>query len=250
MADLKTDANKKHYFSELESKDLVEIIGKSIEDNVEIKLWQEGKSETDVETYVAKDIVKENLNITLEPQGGLLSKLFSSKLLGKNVFVKIGGGKFQFFGTASFSQDSKKEYKLKFTSNLFKTQQRSNYRLQASHQVRIQFRINENTVHDCLDVSAGGTSFVIPNTLLEYYPKDREFSECRVGVNSFVMDIPGAKIVGQWPYQDRNNEDAEETKIGIAFTNMGKNDEEELFKAINSEARAEEMRKKLQKMKK
>ncbi len=245
MAKLKQDPNKRHYFTEVTPQETLDVFKKAIEDKHEIKVWEEGKSEEEVETYTIKDVDSKTLKITLIPQGGLLSVLFTSKLIDKSVFLKIGSGKFQFFSTAEMSYDkSVKENQLKLTSPLFKTQQRSNYRLQASSQVRIQFRISEEILHDALDISAGGTSFIINKKKQDEYTKGKEFVGCRLGLNKNKFEIPHAAVVGQWPADAPDPEDTEEyIKIGVSFVNLSKDAEEELFKVINSEARAEEMRK-------
>ncbi|MAF78338.1 MAG: hypothetical protein CME63_10055 [Halobacteriovoraceae bacterium] len=244
MVQLKQDPNKRHYFTEVPANEALEVLRKAIQDKVEVKIWEEGKSEEEVETYLAVQVDEKTLLTNLEHQGGLLSKLFTSKLVGKQVFLKIGSGKFQFFSTADFKQDkSTKSYQFKLTSPLFKTQQRSNYRLQASSQVRIQFRVSEEVLHDALDISAGGTSFIIPKEEQDSYAKGTNFTGCRLGLNSHKFDIPTATVVGQWPAEAPKGSDEELVKIGISFTGLSKDAEEELFKVINSEARAEEMRK-------
>ncbi len=244
MAGLKQDPNKRHYFTEVKQSETLGVLKKAIDDKVEVKLWEQGKSEEEVETYLPTEVDSKTLATVLEPQGGLLSKLFSSKLLGKSVFFKVGSGKFQFFGTADFTQDkSTKAYQLKLSSTLFKTQQRSNYRLQASSQVRIQFRLTEEILQDALDISAGGTSFIIPKDQQDEYPKGKEFRGCRLGLNSHKFDIPIATIAGLWPADPPKGSDEEFMKVGMAFSGLSQDNEEELFKIINSEARAEEMRK-------
>jgi len=246
MVKLKQDPNKRHYFTEVPGNEALEVLNKAISDKVEIKVWEEGKSEEEVETYLALEVDPKTLQTSLEHQGGLLSKLFTSKLVGKSVFIKIGSGKFQFFSTAKLSQDkSTKQYVFNLSAPLFKTQQRSNYRLHASSQVRIQFRLSEDILHDALDISAGGTSFIVPKEEQSTYTKGTDFKGCRLGLNSYKFDIPTATIVGQWPADAPKGSDQELIKIGIAFNDLSKDAEEELFKVINSEARAEEMRKKL-----
>ena len=247
MAKLKQDPNKRHYFTEVSPQETLDVFKKAIEDKHEIKVWEEGKSEEEVESFTIKAVDQKTHLITLIPHGGLLSKLFTSKLIDKSVFLKIGSGKFQFFSTAEMSVDkATKDHQLKLTSPLFKTQQRSNYRLMASSQVRIQFRLSEEILHDALDISAGGTSFIIPKKDQDHYTKGTIFDGCRLGLNKTKFDIPQATVVGQWP-ADKPNDDEEDTeeyvKIGVSFTNLSKDAEEELFKVINSEARAEEMRK-------
>ena len=181
MVKLKQDPNKRHYFTEVPGNEALEVLRKAIADKVEIKVWEEGKSEEEVETYLALEVDPKTLETSLEHQGGLLSKLFTSKLVGKSIFIKIGSGKFQFFSTAKLSQNNKsKHYVFNLSAPLFKTQQRSNYRLHASSQVRIQFRLSEEILHDALDISAGGTSFIVPKEEQDTYSKGTSFKGCRL----------------------------------------------------------------------
>ena len=80
MVQLKQDPNKRHYFTEVPANEALEVLRKAIQDKVEVKIWEEGKSEEEVETYLAVQVDEKTLLTNLEHQGGLLSKLFTSKL--------------------------------------------------------------------------------------------------------------------------------------------------------------------------
>lgn len=241
------DPNKKHYFAEVDPSEVDGIIAKARAEEVEILIWEQGKSEGSNEKYRISQYSPETKIVSLTSSGGLLSKLAStSKLMGKEIFVKIGSGKFQFFTTSLLEQkQDSKEPSFKLSRQMFKTLQRENYRLHASTSVKIQFRINEAFLYNALDVSAGGTAIVIPIEEKDQYPKDKVFKNCRLGVNTGKFDIAEAKVVGQWPMKDNLGNETNELKVGIAFQNLTSDTEEELFKLINSEARAEEVRKML-----
>ncbi len=244
MVNLKQDPNKRHYFAEVKPEEYAEIMAKAIADKVEILTWEQGKSGSDVEKYLAKSYEQGSGVITLESAGGLLSKLLSSKLIGKEIFVKIGSGKFQFFTTSLFSQNEEsKAYELKLNRSVFKTMQRQNYRLQAGPNIKIQFRIDDDTLHDGLDISAGGTAFIVSAEEADRYQKGTVFTDCKLGMNKVKFDIPTAKVAGTWPIKDTENKPTGELKVGIAFENISNDTEEAMFQAINGEARAEEMRK-------
>jgi c-di-GMP-binding flagellar brake protein YcgR len=246
MARTKKDANKKHYFSEVDPSELAEVFAKAISDEMEIKIWEQGKSEKEVETFVGKDFTPETRVLEVAMAGGLLSKLSSSKLTDKEVFIKVGSDKFQFFSTTilEYDKDSKK-YFLPITRSVFKTQQRSNYRLQKGPHIRIQFRIDDDTLQEGLDISAGGTSFIVSEEEGPRYVKDHIFKDCKLGLNNDKFNIPSAKVAGTWPVKDSNDQPTGELKVGIAFGDITDDTEEALFKSINGEARAEEMRKKM-----
>lgn len=246
MVNLKQDPNKKHYFAEVRTDEYAEVMSKSIEDKVEILAWEQGKSEKDVEKYFVKKYESETFTVILESGGGLLSKLTSSKLIDKDIFIKIGSGKFQFFTTTIFKQDPKtKEYQFNLNRSVFKTLQRQNYRLQAGTHIKIQFRIDDDTLHNALDISAGGTAFIVSEEEAPRYEKGTVFKDCKLGLNKEKFSIPTAKVAGSWPIKDTEDKPTGELKVGLAFEDITDDTEEAMFKAINGEARAEEMRKKM-----
>jgi hypothetical protein len=246
MVKLKQDPNKKHYFAEVDPAEYAEICNKAIQEKIEVLAWEQGKSDKDVEKYTINSFAADKYQVTLESAGGFLSKLSSSKLVDKDIFIKIGSGKFQFFTTTIFTQNEEtKEYQFLLNRSVFKTLQRQNYRLMASQHIRIQFRIDEDTLHNGLDISAGGTAFIINKEDEERYQKGTVFKDCKLGLNNAKFDIPTVKVAGSWPVKDIEGNVTDEVKVGVAFEDISDDTEEEMFKAINGEARAEEMRKKM-----
>lgn len=235
------DPNKKHYFDQVSKEEISTLLPIFISQKIEINIWEQGKHE-DVEFYkiIKGDAAK--LQVFLENQGGFLSKLAGSSLLGKDIFIKIVIGKYQYFTTSILEQDNNKAYLLTFDSDMFKSQQRSNYRLMASKNIAIQFKL-DGEVFDGLDISAGGTSIEIPESQAERFIKDSEFKNCQLRLNSFKTEIALCKIAGSWPAKDSLGNPSGNIKLGIAFLNVSKPVEEKLFQEINSEARAQEMRK-------
>jgi hypothetical protein len=208
------------------------------------------KSDKEVETFIPKSFKASGSVLEISSAGGLLSKLSTSKLTDKEVFLKLGSDKFQFFSTSILEYDKEsKVYTLSITRSVFKTQQRSNYRLKAGPHIKVQFRIDDDTLLDGLDISAGGTSFIVSAEEAPRYVKDHIFKDCKLGLNSEKFNIPSAKVAGSWPVKDTNNEETGEVKVGVAFSDITDDTEEALFKCINGEARAEEMRKKMLKKK-
>lgn len=246
MVKLKQDPNKKHYFAEVEPKDYTDMCTRAMNDELEVLAWEQGKSDKEVEKYKIAGYDPKSYTVSLESAGGLLSKLSSSKLVDKDIFIKIGSGKFQYFTTTIFKHNKEnKVYEFVLNRSVFKTMQRSNYRLQASQHIRIQFRIDEDTLHNGLDISAGGTAFIVPEDEAPRYDKGKEFKDCKLALNSAKFDIPIAKVAGSWPVKDTENNPTGELKVGVSFENISDDTEEAMFKAINGEARAEEMRKKM-----
>jgi c-di-GMP-binding flagellar brake protein YcgR len=238
----KKDANKKHYFDEVPLKEMQDLMPTLIETKAEVNIWEQGKHE-DVEFYKCTSGDEKDLKLYLENQGGFLSKLTGSSLKDKDVFIKFTIGKMQYFTTSLLLQDeTTKDYILTLDRNSYKSQQRSNYRLMSSSSVTIQFKIDDE-VFDGLDISEGGTSIEVPEAESERFAKDKEFSECQLRLNAFKSDMAQCKIAGSWISKDSLGQPNGNIKLGIAFINVDKKTEEKLFQEINSEARAEEMRK-------
>jgi c-di-GMP-binding flagellar brake protein YcgR len=238
----KKDPNKKHYFEEVAPEEMLGLMPTLIETKAEVNIWEQGKHE-DVEFYKCTSGDSGALKLFLENQGGFLSKLTGSSLKDKDVFIKFTIGKMQYFTTSLLQQnESSKDYILTFDRKVYKSQQRTNYRLMSSSSVTIQFKIDDE-VFDGLDISAGGTSIEVPESESDRFAKDKEFSVCQLRLNTFKTDVAQCKIAGSWVSKDTLGQPNGNIKLGIAFINVDKKTEEKLFQEINSEARAEEMRK-------
>ncbi|MCP4913180.1 MAG: hypothetical protein GY909_08670 [Oligoflexia bacterium] len=247
----KKDANKKHYFSPLDADENGPMLERACEDKLLVSIWIQGKSENDVEEYECVRYEAEEKKLVIKSAGGLLSKIGTSKKVDKEIFVKIGGGKYQYFtySVLHYSKE-KKEYFVIMNREIFKTQQRSNYRLMASKFIKLKFKIDDDHIFDGLDVSAGGTSFVIEDTDdNEKYAQGVIFPDCELHFNGKKFNIPEAKVAAQFPDKDAAGNPTGKQRAGIAFMGLSSRTEEDLFIHINGEARAEEMRKKLAKPK-
>ncbi|WP_417334812.1 hypothetical protein [Halobacteriovorax marinus] len=240
----KKDANKKHYFSIVELDEVKEVFSSASKEKLVCYIWSQGQSDKEVEEYDLNTF-NEAQKLTLKSKGGFLSMLSKSKLTDKEIFLKVNYNKFQYFTYGILRYDpEEKDYFIHITKEVYRSQQRSNYRLSANNFVKIQFKINE-TVYDAHDISAGGTSFSIDETDLVKYPEGEIFKDCLLRLNVDKFEIPQAKIAKTWPVKDTEEKPTGVFKVGIAFIDVPKNTEEDLFKSINGEARAEEIRKKM-----
>ncbi len=242
------DANKKHYFSIVELDEVMEAFSAAASENLTGYLWSQGQKGSDVEEYELISF-SEARKLKLASTGGFLAKLSKSKLTNQEIFLKVNYNRFQYFtyGILRYDQEEK-DYFIHITKDVYRSQQRTNYRLAANNFVKIQFKINE-TVYDAHDISAGGTSFSIDESDLEKYPEGEIFRDCMLRLNTYKFEIPQAKIAKTWPVKDTEENPTGVFKVGIAFIDVPKATEEELFKSINGEARAEEIRKKMKEKK-
>jgi hypothetical protein len=239
------DPNKKHYFNDLDSA-AIKAEGKlHAEQNSPVSLWKEGQSEDNVETFhcVEFNELAQVFYLEYKPEG-LLSKLSKSKLVGSDVFVKIGTSKSPTFTTSLLVyNEDKKLYSITINNRVFKTLQRQNYRLSAGLNNKIQIKLGEGLVFDGLDISAGGMSFLIPTDQLSLYPKDASYNDCTLRFNRERFNIEEVRVAGSWPVEEPTQDEVSQYKIGVAFSKLNPIVEEDLFKHINSVARVQEMTK-------
>lgn len=237
------DPNKKFYFEQVQFDELSRILAGSTKVEMKMAVWSKGEEPEQAEEFELTAFEPSSRKMTLEFDGGFLSKLTGSTHANREVLVKIPDGKIHYFTGGFLHYDKiEKTYQLEIKEDVYCSKQRSNYRLMANHFNTIQFKINE-TVFNGLDVSAGGTSIMISVDQKDIFAKDKIFTGCTLRFNRVNFDIPKARIAGAWEQKDKNGDLLPEIKIGIAFEGLSSGTEEALFKHINSEARMEEVRK-------
>jgi len=239
------DPNRKHYFTTVPNSEVDGIFADIARKNAEISVWKKGQNEKNVEAYQIVEYKAGMRKLVIEKVGGLLSKFTSSaRLLNENILFKISLGKTHYFSTSTLVKDpTSKFYFLNLTGEIYRSQQRSNYRLSAGPHISVQIKI-DGSVFEALDLSAGGTSAIIPESDRSRFAKGMEFSDCTLRFNKKNYSIPLMKIVAIWEQKDRHDNVLPELRIGIQFANLDKETEEKLVLEINSEARGEEIRKK------
>lgn len=238
------DPNSRHYFSEIPKKEVEQTFDEVVLTDGEIVLWQKGKSEKTSEEFEILNYDREKHVIKLKRSGGILSKLRKSPLTGRQVYVKIPFDRYHYFTTSYLHYEDEGVYSLILSTELYKCQQRTNYRLQSGPTLPIQIRIEED-LFDCLDVSAGGASFLIPKDRSEDFLEGTVFKEIRLGVVREKFNIPQVRVAKVTPQTNRDGEKTNKLRIGLAFEEMPKPTEREMVQIINSFARAEELRRRM-----
>lgn len=241
-----TDANKKHYFSMISDRGKMGDILKSMADQeVEVVLWKQGQKPEEAEKFQLQSYVDGHKILTIKGKGLLTKFVASSLCKEETVLFKACLDRFQYFGSGKLEFDKNTtSHNFHLTGNLFISQQRTNYRLQASKNVRIQFKIDEE-VFEGLDISAGGTSFIANPSDQERFAKGKFFENCVLRVGKVDFTIPQVKVAGTWPVKD-NEDNMTGLGLGIQFLNLPSQLDEDLCRHINSEARAEEILKSLE----
>lgn len=174
-----------------------------------------------------------------------MTKITGSLKAGKQVLVKIPiEDKINYFtgGRLKFHPEDL-TYSLEIQQEIYKSQARGNFRLSASDVIPIQFKIDDQ-VFDALDISVSGTSFLIDTSDSERFAKGKIFTECTLRFDRKNYHIPIVQIAVQIPMSDESGKPNGRFKVGIAFKDLPRKTEDELYIKISTEARGEEMKKK------
>jgi hypothetical protein len=243
----KKDPNKKHYFQVVTNEEFTEsiLMHCNSEESQHLTIWEKGESEDLAELYEAIDYFPHPKILKLRATGKLLTKITGSTKTGKQVLIKIPiEDKINYFTGGRLKFDSSDlSYTLEIQQEIYKSQARGNFRLQASDVIPIQFKIDDQ-VFDALDISVGGTSFLIDPSETERFPKGKLFQECALRFDMKNYHIPMAQIAGHFPSNNPDGTPTGKLKVGISFKGLTRKVEDELYIKVSTSARGEEMKKK------
>ncbi len=237
----KIDPNKKHYFQLATHDEFVESmkLHTAVKHSPPLTVWEKGESEDDAEIYEVIEYFPDSKMIKLRPTGKLKTKILGSSKAQKQILVRIPiEDKINYFtgGILNFHSEDL-TYSIEIQHDIYKSQARGNYRLNSSDAISIQFKIDDQ-IFDSMDVSIGGTSFVLEVSECERFAKGKTFSDCTLHFDRKNYHIPSAQIVAHVPMSDGR------IKFGLSFKGLHKKTEDELYIKITTEARGEEMMKK------
>jgi hypothetical protein len=243
----KKDPNKRHYFQLAAENEFTESIQMqcSLEEAPAITIWEKGENEDQAEQYKPIEYYPNPRIIKLKATGNLLTKMTGSLKAGKQVLIKIPiEDKINYFASGRLKFDpNEMTYSVELTHDIYKSQARGNFRLTASKVIPIQFKIDDQ-VFEALDVSISGTSFMIDQKDAERFAKGKLFQDCTLRFDRKNYHIPLAQVAAQIKLEENKDTPVEHLKIGIAFKDLPRKTEDELYIKISTEARGEEMKKK------
>lgn len=242
----KKDPNKRHYFQPVTPEEFAEsmLMQCSLENAETLTIWEKGETEEQAEQYIAVEYFANPKIIKMKPTGKLVTKITGSLKAGKQVLIKVPiEDKINYFtgGRFKFHSDDL-TYSLEIQQEIFKSQQRGTFRLNSSDVIPIQFKIDEQ-VFESLDISIGGTSFIVEEADKERFAKGKLFKECTLRFDRKNYYIPLAQVAVLIPMTE-NDKPNGKYKVGIAFKDLARKTEDELYIKISTEARGEEMKKK------
>jgi len=237
------DPNKRHYFKKVKPGEVDAVFQGLAAEYLNITVWIKGKEDKS-ESFKIKDYCPKQKKLSFTHKGGVLKSIFNSSLLNLKILFKISMGRQHYFGSSHLSKEKHgPEYFILVGQEVFCGQQRSNYRLEASDKVKIQFKIG-SIVFDGLDISAGGLSLLASAEHHDLLFENSIFKNCLLRLAKTNYDIPLAKKSSFAKEECSDDDNEYQIKVGFKFVDLPKDVEEKLFKAINSEARGEEIRKK------
>lgn len=243
----KKDPNKKHYFRPVTPEEFAEAMDLrcSLENAEPLTVWEKGENEDRAELYIPQEYSPHSKIIKLMPTGKLVTKITGSQKAGKIVLIKIPiEDKINYFACGKFEfHPEDLSYSLEIQQDIFKSQQRGNFRLSASSVIPIQFKIDEQ-VFEALDISIGGTSFIIDELDRERFAVGVIFKECTLRFDRKNYYIPQALVAALIPIVDEEALVSSRVKVGISFKGLPRKTIDELSIKISTEARGEEMKKK------
>lgn len=238
----KADPNKKHYFDKIEINDLSDVLSNMPKSHI-LSLWEKGKNEEIIEEFGFVSYDSSLKRIFLEYNKGLLSKLKGSSLEEKSIGFRFNLDRLQYFSVSKLFYDKDKGlYFFDITSDVYLAQQRKNYRLNSDGNINIELVIGHHVLR-CLDISAGGTSILVPSQLFSQFNEGQEYENCPLTFNDDTYVIDKIKLVKKFETDDAKEAGA--VCYGIQFVKFEPAAEESLALKINSEARAKEIRKKM-----
>ena len=240
----KKDPNKAHYFK----PGIIEEFTRSIlllcdqNESPSLTVWEKGEDENRAEQYTALTYLADQKVIKMKPIGNFISKISGSSMAGKTVLLKVQENNKTHYFTGGFFKFNPEDlsYTLEIKQDIVKSQQRANYRLTCSDVIVVQFKIDQQ-VFNSLDISVGGTSFMVDKDDLERFKKGNTFNDCTLRFDRKNYHIPLAEVAIIIPITENDHIESK-YQIGISFKHIPRSMEDELSHKITNEARGEEMK--------
>lgn len=243
---MEKDSNTKHHFNKATKEKKTQILSDLGKGETPLYLWAKGQTQKDLEEFTVDKFDEDNNVLYLKKNKNFLAKLLGTKLVNKEVFIKYQHDQYHYFTTATFRKAEEADtYTATVKGDVYISQQRSNYRLNANRHIVVQIKIDKN-VYSGNDISAGGTSIDVNKHSGKFFKKDMELQDCQLKLVGKVFQIPIMKVASIWPIKNALGEETDMMGIGLSFHGLDPVTEERLFIQINAEARAEEIRKQIE----
>lgn len=238
--------NKKFYFTPIRSNDRIRALKDLTQRKETITLWKKS-DEKNSEQFEIIDLNETTGTFTLQRNdNSLLTRIKTQDLpfAGNDelVLFKSPLKQYQYFSSGRIRYDEgRKVYFLKVDHDMYRAEQRQDFRLEGNEYNTIQFAI-EDHIYRAFDASAGGACIGIPLHEKGIFLKDTIFSNCLISINNKRFKISEAKVVKIWESEIPNAEKRMEKgfKVGLRFTGLSEKEKEDFCRHVIAEARKED----------
>lgn len=238
------DPNKKHYFA-LGGKmafehDLTRLTREH--ENVPVTIWIKGEDSSLAEIYELQSYNSQEHCLHLIPTGMLMTKINGSTKTGKDVLVKIPvEDKLNYFtGGRLLFNKSDLSYKLILDQDIYRSQARHSFRLQASSVIKISLDINQHH-YQARDISVGGLSLIVKNVDIERFIPQSIIQHAVLKFNMHQYSIPQLKVMSISEDETSTKSDRV-LKVGLAFLDLPVKTRDDLYIRISTESRGQEFK--------
>lgn len=246
--------DKKTFFKKMNNDDMPEVFSQLSEQKNQIQIWKKGDKPSLSYKFVRGPLTENN-----KLRGEILLKDFIKNINSQNLFsqipidlqkvyslllksneetdnlgdsenlVNITIGNDQYFSRGRLLKVEPKCFLLLLPFEIFKSEKRQSYRLKASPMCTISFTFAEYHFK-VNDLSTGGLSFNIGESMRNYFPKDYEIKNGLITLNDATFSIPKSKVVNCIDLTTLN-----QVKIGLKFLTYSPETEAQLYRRINQE---------------
>ncbi len=235
-------AHQKYYFNTIDEGEILACLESAVAQSLPVEIWEMGVGKNEVEKYSAREFDRDSRQLFLTPPGpSPLQTVWVSRYLGKEVCLKIDADKVQYFTYTKLNgHPASQKYWVSVKGEVYRTQQRFDYRLAADPRFPIQIHIEGRGEYSGIDVSVGGASFCVSGECQQHFAKGTIFKDCRIKLKGTEFCIPKAKVVGLWPRGEAPEEGRgpDQIQVGLAFSELPSSLEKSLFQIINDGIRA------------
>lgn len=238
--------NKKFYFTPIRSEDRLIALKDLALKKETLTLWKKG-DEKKSDQFEIIELNESTGTFTLQrKESSFLERIATQDApfaMGDElVLFKSPLKRFQYFSSGRIRFDEpKKLYFLKVDHDMYRAEQRQDFRLDANEFNTIQFVVEER-IYRAVDASAGGTCIGIMSQEKGLFIKDTLFPNCHLSINGKRFKIAEAKVVKVWEADIMNNEKrmVKGYKVGLQFSGMNEKEREDLCRHVIGEARKED----------
>lgn len=238
--------NKKFYFTPIRSEDRLLALKDLAEKKTTLTLWKKG-DEKKSEQFDITELNETTGTFTLQrKEAGFLERIAKQDLpfaaSDELILFKSPLNRFQYFSSGRIRFDeTTKLYYLKVDHDMYRAEQRQDYRLDSNEYNTLQFVV-EDRIYRAVDASAGGTCIGIMAQEKALFIKDTIFPNAFISINGKRFKIGEAKVVKVWE-ADVTMPDKRMVKgykVGIQFAGMSEKEKDDLCRHVIAEARKEE----------